>query len=287
MAGLAQGWQPKTIRRFVRSFPTSTCTVLVETDAGPGYLKALGGPEGPHPLACEWVGTQLAKWFGLSTFDFALIQVTPDDEIPFAKGGKANAGPAFITRAESGETWSGSEKQLGRLANPQDITRLVVFDTWTLNCDRHCRPPEGVDGWPRVRPDNVFLSEEAPAGQMVLKAMDHTCCFTCGRALTKRLGGIDRIRDERLFGLFPEFRPFRDRAQAKQAARDLRGIGRATVVQMAQTIPKEWEVGEEVQDALVDLILDRAVFVADTIEDRLWPQNEFGFANPEDTELSS
>ena len=259
----------------------------METDAGPGYLKALGSPEGPHVLACEWVGTQLAKRLGLSTFDFALIAVTAEDEIPFAKGGQAESGPAFITRAELGEPWSARATQLKRIVNPEDITRLVVFDTWTLNCDRHCLPPEGVVGRTRVNWNNVFLSEEAPAGQLLLKAIDHTHCFTCGRPLTKRLREIDRIKDERVFGLFPEFRPFRDRAQARQAAQDLRGIDRATVVQMIQTIPKEWEVGEEVQDALVDLILDRAVFVADTIEDRLWPQNEFGFANPEDTELSS
>ena len=287
MTAAAPRWQPRTIRRFVKPFPTSACTALVETDLGLGYLKALGGPEGPHPLACEWVGTQLARWFKLSTFDFALIELTADDQIPFAKGGEASVGPAFITRAEPGETWSGSKQQLRGLANPQDITRLVVFDTWTLNCDRHCDPPVGVAGWPRVRRDNVFLSAEAPAGHLVLKAMDHTCCFTCGQALTKRLRGIDKIRDERLFGLFPEFRPFRDPAQARQAAQDLGGIDRGTVVQIVQTIPNEWEVGDEAQDALVDLILERAAFVADTIEGRLWPERKFGFADSEDTEHPS
>ena len=92
MTGSSRNWRPTTVRRFIKSFPTSVCTALVETDAGPGYLKAMGNPEGPHVLACEWVGTQLAKRLGLSTFDFALIAVTPEDEIPFAKGGKPSPG---------------------------------------------------------------------------------------------------------------------------------------------------------------------------------------------------
>src|SRR5437867_1606779 len=115
MTGQDQEWQPTTIKRFIKGFPTAACTVLVETDKGKGYLKALGGPEGPHTLACEWVATQLARWFGLATFDFALIPVTDVDDLPFSKGGKAQVGPAFITRAESGEPWSGLARQLERL----------------------------------------------------------------------------------------------------------------------------------------------------------------------------
>ncbi len=287
MSGSARAWQPTTLRRVVKSLPSSARTVRVETDAGAGYLKALGNPEGPHILACEWVGTQLAEWLGLSTFDFALITVTPEDEVPFAKGGQASPGPAFITRAESGERWSGHVRQLRLLANPEDITRLVVFDTWTMNCDRYLSPPQGVVGWTRVNRDNVFLSEEAPAGQFVLKAIDHTHCFTCGAELTRRLRAIDRIRDGRVFGLFPEFRRFLDRRLVKLVARDLRRIDRDTLVEMTQTIPTEWEVTKEVQDALVDLILSRAVFVADTIEGRLWPPRFPGFEDPEETEHAS
>ncbi len=192
-------WNPTTIKRFIKAFPTSACTAQVETDVGKGYIKALGGPEGPHTLACEWVATQLARWFGLSAFDFAIIPVTDDDEIPFYKGGKAQVGPAFITRAESGEPWGGTERQLDKLINPQDISRLVVFDTWTLNCDRHSLPTDGKIGKPRVKRNNVFLSEEAPDGQLLLKAMDHTHCFTCGRPLSRSLRNIDNIKDPRVF----------------------------------------------------------------------------------------
>ncbi|HEV3262060.1 MAG TPA: HipA family kinase [Gemmataceae bacterium] len=287
MSKKVQPWPPTTIKRFVKAFPTSACTVLVETDAGKGYLKALGGPEGPHTLACEWVATQLARWFGLSTFDFAIIPVTEADEIPFHNGGKAQVGPGYVTRAESGEPWSGEDKQLDKLINPQDISRLVVFDTWTLNCDRHSWPADGRMGKARVNRNNVFLSEEAPDGQFLLKAIDHTHCFTCGRALSRNLGNIDRIRDSRVFGLFPEFRKYLERAQVKRAAIDLRRVNRAEVVRMTQRIPKEWQVDAEALDALADLIVGRAAYVADAIEAQLWPQQELGFDNAGATEQPS
>jgi hypothetical protein len=131
--------------RFERALLTSACTAIVETDAGKAYLKCLGGPEGPHTLACEWVATHLARWFRLPTFDVAIIDVTDADEIPFVdkdgeRFGQAEPGPAFVSRAEFGESWSGKQSQLKRLANPEAISRLVVFDTWTLNCDRYSRP---------------------------------------------------------------------------------------------------------------------------------------------------
>jgi hypothetical protein len=247
-----------------------------------GYLKAMGGPEGPHTLAAELVGTQLAARLGLSTLDWAVIMLDDIVEIPFVdkdgnQTGKAEAGPAFITRRESGDTWSGDEKQLRRVVNPQDISRLVVFDTWTLNCDRHSFPPGEAPKMARINRSNVFLSEEAPEGQFELKAIDHTHCFTCGREWTRKLSGVTMVKDTRVFGLFPEFRSFLDRNTVVQAATDLTKIDRGTAAGITRTIPKEWEVPKEAADALLGLILGRAAFVAETIEDRLWPQNDLAF----------
>ena len=132
-------WCPTEIRRFIRSFPSGAGVILVETDEGKAFVKAIGNPGGEQVLACEFVGTQLAQWFGLSTFDFRLIEVREVPLLPFAQSGSAVPGPAFITRYEEGEHWSGTTRELKRLENPQDISRLVVFDTWTLNCDRLLR----------------------------------------------------------------------------------------------------------------------------------------------------
>ena len=86
-------WQPTEILRFIRNFDTGTEAVLVLTDAGEGYLKARGNVGGEHCLACEWVASHLARWFKLPTFDFALIEVTDLDEIPFYRGGRPSRVP--------------------------------------------------------------------------------------------------------------------------------------------------------------------------------------------------
>jgi hypothetical protein len=206
--------------------------------------------------------------------------VQPIDEIPFvnSKGEQvdtAQPGSAFITRAEAGDIWGGEERQLRQLVNLEDVSRLVVFDTWTLNCDRH-GPREGhPQEKPRINRRNVFLSAEAPGGQLCLKAIDHTHCFTCGKSLTPtRLHDIGRIKDERVFGLFPEFRSFLDREAVRAVAKRLASIDKSVVASMMQVIPRDWDVRKEVQEAWKGLIVSRARFVADTIETKLWPQKE-------------
>jgi hypothetical protein len=246
--------------------------MLVHTEVGDGYLKAMGNPAGEHALACELVGTQLAAWFGLPVFDFAIINVTAAVELPFAKGGLATPGPAFITRAEPGEPWGGKDRELKRLANPEDISRLVVFDTWTLNCDRHA-PNKSR----KPNRNNVFLSEEAPKGELLLRAMDHTHCFAFGSALAKRIAQIDRIRDPNVYGLFPEFRAFLGRAAVGRSVSHLRQANRQLLTEITQSIPPEWDVSQAAREALVDLLLGRASYVADCIIERLWPQQELPF----------
>ncbi|MCX7424656.1 MAG: hypothetical protein NTW96_03360 [Planctomycetia bacterium] len=248
------------------------------TDAGEGYLKAIGNPEGEHVLACEWVATHLARQLGLPTFDFSLIEVTDVDEIPLPNGGKAKSGPAFITRAEKGGFWSGKRRELKRLTNPSDISRLVVFDTWTLNCDRYYLPKK------RCNRSNVFLSREAPPGKLLLRAMDHTHCFTCGGELTRTITHIDRVRESVVYGCFPEFDEFVTRDAVLAATDTLRSIPHNYVEDVIQSVPPEWQVNGKARAALADLVSRRAAYVAEHIMDWIRPQNEFEFMNPAEGE---
>jgi hypothetical protein len=88
-------WQPTTILRTDRALRTATDTVQVMTDAGSGYLKALGNHGSPHYLAADLIGTQLANWLGLPTFEFTIIQVTDLDEIRFLRGGTSGMAIRF------------------------------------------------------------------------------------------------------------------------------------------------------------------------------------------------
>lgn len=254
-------WQPQHIHFAADAFNTATETVLVATDAGNGYLKAMGNRGGPHLLAADWVATHLAQWLGLPTFEFALIAVTDIDEIPL--GSKcAEPGPAFITKEMEGNVWGGGEDSLKCLVNPEDIGKLVVFDTWTLNYDRH--PPVRMS-WKPNR-NNVFFSvEDLPGGQNRLIAMDHTHCFHCGKDLDGRLSRIDLVKDERIYGLFPEFVPFmKDPAlrPAWESAVDCLGtLDPGWVRRIVSGIPAEWSVDSAGRGALAEQICERASFI--------------------------
>jgi hypothetical protein len=255
-------WQPTTIRRPDRVFATATETVRVTTDAGPGFLKALGNRGGPQYLAADWLGTQLAGWLGLPIFEFAIVQVTAEDEIQF-KNGQAQVGPAFITREQSGMTWGGTADELSLLVNPEDIGKLILFDTWTRNCDRH--PPDLTARKPNR--GNVFLSNEGmEGGKFQLVAMDHTHCFNCGRDLNAQVAHIDLIKDERMYGLFPEFKPFiRNHLQALgDAISKLKTLDKLWLQGLIGSIPAEWQVDAAGRAALATLIYDRADYVDET-----------------------
>ena len=229
-------------------------------------------------MACELVGTQLARWFGLPTFDFALMQIDATiDEIRFLRGGRASSGTAFIARAVPGHTWGGSSEELDSLVNPEAISRLVVFDTWTLNCDRH--PADLTTRRPNY--DNVFLEDVAAPvrGRSRLIAMDHTHCFTCGRDLNQKTAAIDRVKDERLYGLFPAFVPKIRQEHVDAAIVRLHEVSEETVKECAEMIPADWQVAPRERGALVDLICRRAVFVRETIlatiSRQCWPGRLF------------
>lgn len=169
----ASSWQPTEVTRFVDHLDSGAGTLIVETDAGLAYMKALGNPDGPHALAKDFLGTSLAAFLGLPTFDFAIIEVTNIDELPFFRGGNAEPGPAFVTREEDGMTWGNDRNLLSHIDNLEVISGLVVLDTWLRNTDRFSTQPS------RINWDNVFFSTESDSG-LSLRAMDfsHLICFS-------------------------------------------------------------------------------------------------------------
>ena len=114
---LESNWHPTQLMRIARSADTSTGATEVTTDAGRAYLKPMGNRQGPHVLATDWVGTHLAKWFGLSTFEIAILRVEAAAVFELPRGAKAEPGPAFVARADAGDAWGGGAMSLslGRL----------------------------------------------------------------------------------------------------------------------------------------------------------------------------
>lgn len=267
-------FRPTCITRFIDNFDSGAGTLFVDTDAGKAYVKALGNPGGPHVLACEWVGTRLASVIGLPTFDHALVQVDEMDVLPFfGNKSAAEPGPAFATRAENGTTWGRDKRLLNRIENPTDISRMVVFDTWVLNYDRY------GPGGSRIKMDNVFFSTEAEGGMVELRVMDHTHCFTNGAELTRRVQQIGMIKDERIFGLFPEFREMLDQDAVRTMCQQMASLRHDVIEDIVQRIPNAWSVSAEAKEALIHFIVQRAAYLADTIEDRLFGGTQLELPN--------
>jgi len=176
-------WRPTAVTRFIEYRDTSATPVFVDTDAGEGVLKGLGNPSGPHALAAELVGSLLADWLGLPTFDFSTITVDPADQLSISSNAMLQPGPAFISRRTRGFAWGGDAKTLDSLANKEDITRLIVLDTWIQNCDRFRPLPPP----PRCNIDNVYFARSAGSKRPTVLAMDHSAAFTCGADLNPKL----------------------------------------------------------------------------------------------------
>jgi hypothetical protein len=260
-------WRPQRILMPIEARKTGSGVLRVETEQGEGFLKAMGADNGPHVLACELVGTLLAKRLGLRTLDFSLIDVPGDLDLRFANGKAVEAGPGFITRAEEGQPWSGDPSVLTAIENPHDVGLLVVFDTWTRNCDRY-RPANGATL--RQNKDNVWLSEEgAGKGKFVLKAIDHGCCFTCESEITRPQ--LQRtMHDDRLYGLFPGFRPQTSREGVLQGVTAVEAIRREEVEGFIRQTPRQWQVESAVSVEWCDWICQRGKSLRRIIE-REWP----------------
>jgi hypothetical protein len=262
-------WQPTLIRRVVKTYPTGSEVVEVVTDTGPGFAKFLGGREGPHVLACEWIGTRLAGLLGLVTFDFAIFEYDGVPEIELISGNRAAPGPVWITRKEEGFPWSGDADDLKLLANPGDLAGLVVLDTWTLNCDRHFPP--------RINRNNVFFTRHDSEENLTLMAMDHTHILTCGRELTPKLAGIDRVKSDQIYGCFPEFLPFITAASIHEFCRRMAGVSDEAIRNIVTEIPDSWLEDDSLRGVLIRFLTGRRDYLAPDLATRIVPQTELPF----------
>lgn len=237
-------------------------TARVKTNATHGYLKAMGNREGPHALAAELVGTSLAHWFGLSVPEFAILPLSEIDCYPLPRGAKTEPGPAFISRENAGRPLARNDHDLGKLVNPSEITRLVVFDNWVRNCDRH--PPNLDTRKPNYR--NVHLAETDRPGHYRLLAIDHTHCFNRGSDLTSHMADIDRVRDDGVYGLFPEFAPLIEPGELAWCQGMLKNLQADTVRAIVEDIPPEWDVSAAAKAALVEFLVRRGEYLVGKLE---------------------
>jgi hypothetical protein len=275
----SDNWKPTEVTQLITRLDSGAGTLIVNTDAGQGYLKALGNPDGPHALVKDFLGTQLACMLGLPTFDYAIVEVTSLDELSFFRGGQAESGPAFLTRGERGTVWGRDKRLLDKIDNPEVISGLVVIDTWLRNTDRYYAPQK------RENLDNVFLSEESSSnGKLSLRAMDFSHAFKYGGELSKSFFTIATIQDKDVFGLFPEFRKRITRNAIRRFVSILKGLARSELEETVELVPKEWCLDPPVRTSIANYLYQRKDFVANRLEYELFGPIQLHFEIPEEGE---
>ena len=249
-------WQPtKIIEVIDNGIGTSTNPVVVLTDKGVGYFKAVENNEGTDALAREFIGTALASWFGLSTFTYCLFDFDGKYEMTLNNNRHVNKGIGFMTRKESGLDWNKSTAMLDKVINKDDITRLVCFDTLVRNPDRYCvREKE-----PHANSTNVFFAK-ASDGHITLKAIDFTHAFP--GSLDNTMNNVKKVCDENVYGLFPQFEKFLKKDVAVSACARLRKLRDRTARRYVEAIPQSWNIGVETREAWIHFIIQLAAFVA-------------------------
>ena len=252
----AKRWHPTKIVKIIdNDISTSTSPVIVLTEKGKGYFKAVENNEGANALARKFVGTALASWFGLSTFAYCLFEFDGQSEMTLNNGKHVNQGTGFMTKKESGSNWDKTTAMLDKIINKDDITRLVCFDTWVRNPDRHCVHK----GKPHTNSTNVFLAT-APEKKLILKAMDFTHAFP--GCIDNTMDNVKNVYDVTIYGLFAEFVNFLKKDIAVVACAKLRRVKDQNVRQHIEAIPQSWNIDAETREAWIRFIVKRANFVA-------------------------
>lgn len=139
------------------------------------------------------------------------------------------------------------------------------MDTWLRNTDRYYLP-KNRENW-----DNVFFSKESTEqGKLSLRVMDFSHAIQFGGELTISVGSISNIRDEDVFGLFSEFRKRLSQDAIRHYASILGGVSRSQIEDAVGLVPHQWHLDSTVRSALARYLFQRARFVAETIESRLF-----------------
>jgi hypothetical protein len=85
--------------------------------------------------------------------------------------------------------------------------------------------------------------------------------------VVKKEFGIDAIKDDQIYGGFPEFVDYFDEKVATKTLNRIKKVKKEKLSSIIETIPKEWEISDQVRNEWIDFLLLRAEYVSKTF---LW-----------------
>lgn len=250
--------QPIRIEREIQAFTSSASPIQVATDVGDGFVKAPNNPYGPSALVAELVAGELGTWLGLKVPPFAIIPEC-NIELIMRKNGLPMHGPLFFSLQVDGSPRDGTDKFLAKLHDRDDIAKLVIFDTWLKNWDRHGLADDNSDNLLFVRRDRSRKYDLVP--------IDHAWAFDAQFPIAQP--GIDDIEETTVYGKFPEFDPYITHNSVTNSLARLAELDRGFVEEVINSVPPQWGLGQQASASLVELICRRAEYVVNTIAARL------------------
>lgn len=248
---------PLEVQRVTRTFTSSSRPARVLTDVGPGFVKGLRSPAGDGSLAAELVAAELATLMGLSVPPFAIIR-DPKLDVPMSDWRiPVMNPPLFFSQEVEGTPSDGTDVFLSRLDRPEDLAKLVVFDTWVRNVDRWAPIGHGD-----INRDNLLFG---PVGRGAFRAypIDHASCFVSGTF--EELDTEGPLIDEEVYGLFPEFHPYLTPNLVAAAVETMLAVTADNVREIVNSVPAQWGMTAHVRSQLCDLITQRAHRVAEFV----------------------
>ncbi|MBZ0265247.1 hypothetical protein K8I28_11310 [bacterium] len=245
-------WSPSKIIMVEKSISgAGTHPFEVLTDTGRGVIKVPGNPQGTDSLISEFLGTSLAKAIGLQTFPFSLLNLSAG-AFQFSRGSDSKPGHGFISKFEKGIVWDGSSRVFERLINFEDITKLLVLDTWVCNFDRYS---SDIGGKEHRNYDNVFFKHQS-SDRLQLIAMDFSFALTRSTLLDVL------VDDTHIYGNFPEFKPYFNDSVCSICLKTIKNFSRISLETIINKMPVDWNIDQGLKDKVVEFLEERAAFLA-------------------------
>ncbi len=111
-----------------------------------------------------------------------------------------------------------------------------------------------------------FLVERRnEVGRFDLIAFDHSHCLRAPADLSPLIKNISNTKDEKVYGLFPEFHEFVTYEYVDGALKMLTELTEPTVDAILGSIPDQWEINKETKSAIKDFIGERTSFLLENI----------------------
>jgi hypothetical protein len=107
-----------------------------------------------------------------------------------------------------------------------------------------------------------------------LKAIDHGHSFRGTTWRASDLRKIDWVKDQQVFGLFPEFAAFVTRDEIQAILERAVEIQAKDVNDFLQQIPASWLLSPTESESLTEFLLQRAQYLRNSLADSIWPQSE-------------